>query len=351
MSSVGTRSRDLVLPIAGLAACIFVLYGPRDLGIGCSTGSDGGCPLLEVPTPHILGLPVALWGVIAYAALILSLIGVRSIAAPIASLMLGGMIHLQWIMLGVWRSFCPLCAAVFVLVLLIWIQLTRPWEGPWGRFRRLAILSAGTALFLIVTQIPPPVPELLRRDDLLTYRGALESPLRLDFFNSVDCSHCREQEEEIAALSRMYPDALVVYRDVSMHGTAVEARFVNLVTAIAMTRGRKEYLAVRQEALSPEDGVVPFLERYPLPEISQEMRRRVLRKVRADERSAMRWRVSVTPTLVASFRGRILRRFEGVTSCAELEEQLERYLPSVASQDGRGVAAHRFRTGDPQTAE
>jgi len=155
-------SRDwivIAVAAAGLAVAGYLTVTKLMGGSAAFCEAGGGCDAVQSSRyATMLGVPTALWGALAYAAVgglaIAGLTAARWQAAfAIAAGAVGFSAYLTWISASVIRAFCPYClasgaAAVVLLAVLIWrrppvsARLTRP--------ARLVALGGAAAIGAIV---------------------------------------------------------------------------------------------------------------------------------------------------------------------------------------------------------
>lgn len=128
------------LAIGGLADSFYGLiqhYGPLGSG-ACNWGGRISCDLVNKSVfSEIAGLPVALIGVLGYAAIIIAAILVwkknsRSGRRALLLLSLAGLLfsfYLTWIELWWLRAYCPICLVSQTLILLITLLALQLWRS------------------------------------------------------------------------------------------------------------------------------------------------------------------------------------------------------------------------------
>lgn len=307
-------------PAAGLCLCLLAALGLPGIDVLCDSGGAGRCAI-ETKSLDLIGLPVALWGVVGFAALILAMIGLREVSPWIASLMLGVAVYAQRTMIIEWGSFCLLCGVITLLTLATWLQALK------GRGGRTAVLGVAVAVFagvfLLLTEDSVVLGADLDREGLSTYRGQFTGERRIDFFGSFSCESCRAQERLIDGIIESHPDVLVVYRDLSLTMEPDDGRFAHACAAVALFQGPQAYESLRRAAMADGASLSEVLARHPMPQMSRRMRERTRQKVLDDARIADSFRVTVTPLLIISSRDRVVSVLKGLTSRADLLAALD----------------------------
>jgi uncharacterized membrane protein len=157
-------SRDwLFTAIAAAGVLVAGYLGVTKLAGGAAAfcAAGGGCDMVQASRyAMLLGVPTALWGVVAYSAVVvLSVLGLtraRWVAAfAIAAGMVGFFAYLTWLEVFVIRALCGYCLvsaglAVALLAVLLWRRPAA--EGRRSRLRpaRLAAIGGAAALGTIV---------------------------------------------------------------------------------------------------------------------------------------------------------------------------------------------------------
>jgi uncharacterized membrane protein len=152
--------------VAGVAAAGLVVAGyltvTKFMGGGaafCAAG--GGCDAVQASHyATLLGVPTALWGALAYAAVgALAVWGFTAVrwqaAFAIAAGAVGFSAYLTWISASVIHAFCPYCLtsgtiAIVLLAALIWRRTLVSARRPFGRPARLIAIGAASAIAAIV---------------------------------------------------------------------------------------------------------------------------------------------------------------------------------------------------------
>ena len=132
-----------VLALVGFFLALYLWLHALGVGGELKCGGGGECEIVQTSRWAVfLGLPVALYGVIGYALiLIVALVGPRRVELLLAALATIGMLftlYLTYIELFVLHAICRWCVGSAVIITLIWIVALAGLRSPGPRIDRAA---------------------------------------------------------------------------------------------------------------------------------------------------------------------------------------------------------------------
>jgi uncharacterized membrane protein len=207
----------LALSVVGIALTTYLSWTSLSGGevAGCSVG--GGCDVvLSSRWATLLGLPVAVWGLLAYAALGATAFVRRvdkqwSYAWTVAFFGVCYSVYLTFVSLTILQSACPYCLTslglmVTTLALVVWQRPVEMAHRSWlGLTAGRGVLAALVILVLHANYTAPLAEPTGPEDPVIRALAEHLSEKRAVFYGASWCAHCQEQKRLFGASASRLP--------------------------------------------------------------------------------------------------------------------------------------------------
>ena len=270
----------------------------------CGGDSSGCADVQSTPYSRIFGVSVAYWGLLSYVAFLFMLVYFPALTLPMASALLGAEFYFMWVMSSVIHVYCMFCLIQFFTVVVLfaltvaWHMKRREFFLPGGLWSAPMVTLLVFLAMVIPVKLLAPAPADMS-GELITYEGNPDSAVRIEIFSDYQCPYCKKMESEIEKIRKNNPDVLIVYRDYIIGSHKLSPVAVSYATAVALTKGREEYLKVRSEIFENQEKLYEYLEKH-LDEIefTDKLKREIKAKVDEDMKIAASYEIYQTPSMV-----------------------------------------------------
>ncbi len=285
----------------------------------CGVGGGGCADIDATPYAKIFGIPTAWWGMVAYVAYLGALRWAKPFVMPIAAAMMGAEFYFLWLMAAVIHIWCTFCLIQYGTVLILF-GATVVWAAKLDRWilpGKLWSVPVVVILFFAGFAIPVKMKAhegTLTTDALVTYAGDPTSKLVVEVFSDYECGHCRKFDPIAEMIAERNPGVLLVYRDFVLSGNQLSPTATSYADAIAFTQGTEAYRKERVALFENQARLYNYLEeKLPTVTFTDDLKKKIKRKVDDDMKRAEALNVYSTPTVVVSKDGKTVQLFRGGT--------------------------------------
>lgn len=314
---------------AGIVVCVLTELEKISPAVRALCGGEtSGC--VEVGNSAystLLGVPLGYWGMLSY----VTLGGIyryrREWAGLFAAVILGIEFHLIYIMLYVIQTVCYLCAAQFIVVVLLNILLfftAYPEKRRWSF--RAATLPVALAAFIIF-YIPAEASRGRLDMESMTSWGNPSSRVVVELFSDYQCSYCEKYEAVVKEIMKQYPDIYILFRDYIIPGHAYSPMAVAYSNSVAYYHGRERYLEERFKIFENQEKIREYVEPL-LKKVRDDpkMQEAVKKKVNNDMERARSLGVNATPTMVLLKDGKMEKLLRGAYPFERIKKEIDALL-------------------------
>ena len=297
-------------------------------------GDTGGCAQVgESEYSRLFGIPLGIWGLLSYAVWIVLYRTKQAWSLLFGSILMGAEFYFLFVMVSVLNTICPLCMLQFSAVLATNILLFSTVKPPAGTLNTNEKFRAAGIGIILVSFLAFFVPHKLSEGkiavsvDTLTSLGDPSLKHRLEVFSDYECSHCKKYDETLKEVIANYPQIQIVFRDYIIGGHKLAPMAISYTGSVAYYQGKEMYLKARYETFDNQKNLFTYLRpRFEAIRDDEVMRNAVKDKLSADFKEAKRHGVRSTPTTVMIANGKIVGKFSGSKSMAQLKPELEKLL-------------------------
>ena len=314
---------------AGIVVCILTELEKISPTVRALCGGDsGGC--VEVgnsPYSSLLGIPLGYWGILSYVTWGLVYRYRREMAGLFGAIVLGAELFFVYIMLYVIQTVCNLCAAQFVIVVLLNLLLfISSYPEKRRNSFRAATLPLALASFLVL-YLPAQGLKTNIEFESMTSWGNVASPVIVEIFSDYQCPYCEKFEPVVEEIMKQYPDIYILFRDYIIQGHTYSPMAVAYSGSIAYYHGRDKYLEARFKIFKNQKRIREYVEpKLKLVQDDPEMQKAVKAKVDRDMARAKSLGVNATPSMALVKNGKVIKIMRGAYPFEEVKKEIDALL-------------------------
>lgn len=293
----------------------------------CGGDSSGCVEVGNSPYSALLGVPLGYWGILSY----VTWAGIyryrREWAGLFGAVVLGAELFFVYIMLYVIQTVCNLCAAQFVVVVLLNLLLfisAQP-EKRRNAFRA-ASLPLALAAFLTL-YIPAQALKTNIEFESMTSWGSPASPVIVEIFSDYQCPYCEKFEPVVKEIMKQYPDIYILFRDFIIQAHPYSPMAVAYSGSVAYYQGRGKYLEERFRIFENQKRIREYVEpKLKLVKNDPEMQKAVKAKVDRDMKRAESLGVDATPSMALLKNGKVIKIMRGLYPFETVKKEIDALL-------------------------
>jgi len=297
-------------------------------------GDTGGCAQVgESEYSRLFGIPLGIWGLLSYGVWIFLYRSKQGWSMLFGAILMGAEFYFLFVMVSVLNTVCPLCLLQFSAVLANNVLLFATVNPPPGVLNASEKFRAAGLGIILVSFLAFFVPHKMAEGsiavkvDTLTSWGDPSTGYRLEIFSDYECGHCKKYDEAIKDVIANYPQIQIVFRDYIIGGHKLSPMAISYAGSVAYYEGKEMYLKARFETFDNQKDLFSYLRpRFEAIKDDEVMKAAVKDKLSADFKEAKRHGVRSTPTTVLIAKGKIVKKFSGSKTYAQLKPELDALL-------------------------